>query len=318
MMAPAIALRDPVFRTYLVIVPAVLLFGGAILAFVQYVLQRELGSIWATYRSWIVMAGLGLLFVFLGRLAVIAGVCALAVAAFRELARASGLSRDFWLTSVAYIGIIGVAIASLVSHPRGDEPGTGWYGFFAILPVLIIALMLIIPILRNRAAGELPKLGLSIIGFILIGWMFGHLGFLTNANQGYGLICYVIFATEITDVGAFTFGRLFGKHPLRSEISPRKTVEGAVGALAVAMILPWLLRFSFPFFSVKQLIFTGLIVGVGGLLGDLSISMIKREIGVKDMSCAIPGHGGVLDRIDSLIYVAPLFMYMVGYYYALR
>jgi phosphatidate cytidylyltransferase len=318
MMTPAIALRDPVFRTYLVIVPAALLIGGAILASVHYGMKRELGSIWATYRSWIVMAGLGLLFVFLGRLAVIAGVCALSIAAFRELARASGISRDFWLTIAVYFGIIAVAVASLVSHPSGDEPGTGWYGLFAALPVFVIALTLIVPILRNRAAGELPKLGLSIIGFILIGWMFGHLGFLTNATHAYGFICYIIFATEITDISAFTFGRLFGKHPLRSEISPRKTVEGAIGAVVVAMILPWLLRFSFPFFGVKQLILTGLIVGIGGVLGDLSISMIKREIGVKDMSRAIPGHGGVLDRIDSLVYVAPLFMYMIGYYYVLR
>ena len=318
MMAPAIALRDPVFKTYLVIVPVALLIGGAVLATIQYGLKKELGSIWATYRSWIVMAGLGLLFVFLGRLAVIAGVCALSISAFKELSRASALHRDFWLTTTVFLGIIAVGIASLVSHPSGDETGTGWYGLFAVLPIFVITFILIIPILRNRAQGELPKLALSIVGFLYIGWMFGHLGFLANASHAYGLICYIIFATELTDVSAFTFGRLFGKHPLRSEISPRKTVEGAIGALAVAMILPWLLRFSFPFFGATQLVLTGLIVGVGGLLGDLSISMIKRDLGTKDMGSAIPGHGGVLDRIDSLIYVAPLFMYMTGYYYRLR
>jgi phosphatidate cytidylyltransferase len=109
-----------------------------------------------------------------------------------------------------------------------------------------------------------------------------------------------------------------GRHPLRSEISPNKTWEGALGALAVSMTLPWVLRFSFPFFGVRQLILTGLIVGIGGQLGDLSISVIKRDIGTKDMATTIPGHGGILDRIDSLIYVAPLFMHMAGYYYPLR
>jgi phosphatidate cytidylyltransferase len=122
----------------------------------------------------------------------------------------------------------------------------------------------------------------------------------------------------VSDVAAFTFGKIFGRHPLRSEISPNKTWEGALGAFGVAMILPWVLRFSFPFFGTRELILTGLIVGIGGQLGDLSISVIKRDIGTKDMAVTIPGHGGILDRIDSLIYAAPLFLHMAGYYYPLR
>ena len=79
------------------------------------------------------------------------------------------------------------------------------------------------------------------------------------------------------------------------------------------MVLPWLLRFSFPHFPPLELILTGLIVGIGGQLGDLSIRVIKRDIGIKDMGAAIPGHGGILDRIDSLIFVAPLFLHMVQF-----
>jgi phosphatidate cytidylyltransferase len=203
-------------------------------------------------------------------------------------------------------------------HPRGLEPGTGWYGFFVAVPVFAVASILLIPILRNRARGELQRMSLAIVGFVYIGWMFGHLGFIANAINAYGFIGYVVFATELSDVAAFTFGRLFGRHPLRSEISPGKTWEGALGALAISMALPWLFRFSFPFFGARQLILTGLIVGIGGQLGDLSISVIKRDIGTKDMGAAIPGHGGILDRIDSLIYVAPLFMHVANYYYGLR
>jgi phosphatidate cytidylyltransferase len=84
------------------------------------------------------------------------------------------------------------------------------------------------------------------------------------------------------------------------------------------MALPWALRFSFPFFGTTQLILTGLIVGIGGQLGDLAISVIKRDIGIKDMGAGLPGHGGILDRIDSLVYTAPLFFHMAGYFYDLR
>ncbi len=222
------------------------------------------------------------------------------------------------MTCAVYAGIIAVGTASLISHPRGEEQGHGWYGLFIALPVFAISLILFIPILRNRVQGELQRLSLATLGFIYIGWMFGHLGFLANSTHAYGYLLYLIFATELNDVAAFTFGKVFGRHPLRSEISPKKTWEGALGALAVSMVLPWLLHFSFPHFGCGQLILAGLIVGIGGQLGDLSISVIKRDIGVKDMGAVIPGHGGIMDRIDSLIFVAPLFLHMAGFNYGLR
>jgi phosphatidate cytidylyltransferase len=217
-----------------------------------------------------------------------------------------------------YLGIAAVGVTSLVQEPQGDEPGSGWYGLFIVLPVYAVAAIVLVPIVRNQVHGQLQSLALAIVGFVYIGWMFGHLAFLANATNAYGYLLYVLFATEINDVAAFTCGRLFGRRPFRSNISPKKTWEGALGALAVSMALPWAMRFSFPDFGPTQLVLTGLIVGVGGQLGDLAISVIKRDIGIKDMGEGIPGHGGVLDRIDSLIYVAPLFFHMAGYFYGLR
>ena len=317
-MSPQIALHDPIFRAYTCIVLVSLGVGGAILGFLRLVLRRDTTSMFRTYRSWIAIAAIGLVMVFLGRIPVIIGVTVLAVLAFKEFARASGLYRDWWMTGAVYAGIVAVGTASLISHPRGEEPGAGWYGLFVAVPVFAIALILIIPILQNRARGELQRMSLAIVGFIYMGWMFGHLGFLANARNAYGFVCFIIFATAVCDVAAFTFGKIFGRHPLRSEISPNKTWEGAIGAFVIAMILPWVLRFSFPFFGTRELILTGLIVGIGGQLGDLSVSVIKRDIGTKDMAATIPGHGGILDRIDSLIYAAPLFMHLAGYYHPLR
>ncbi len=317
-MSPQVALRDPIFLSFCRVVAISLIAGGFVLGLLRWGFKKDVGTMWKTYCSWLIMAPLGLAVIFAGRVPVIVGVTLLAIFGFKEFARASGVYRDWWMTGAVYAGILTVGIASIMPHPRGDEPGTGWYGFFVAVPVFAIALILIIPILRNRARGEVQRMCLSIVGFIYIGWMFGHLGFFANATNAYGYLCFIIFATELNDVAAFTFGRIFGRHPLRSEISPKKTWEGALGALAVSMILPWLLRFSLPDFGPRELILAGLIVGIGGQLGDLSISVIKRDIGTKDMGAAIPGHGGILDRIDSLIFVAPLFMHMAGYYHPLR
>ena len=292
--------------------------AGLALALLKWGFRKDVTSLWLTYRSWLVMAPLILGCVFAGRVAVIVFTCLLAGWGLKEFARATGLYGDWWMTGAVYLGIVAVGVTSLVSQPQGEEPGHGWYGLFIALPVYAVALILLIPILRNKVQGQLQYMSLAIVGFIYIGWMFGHLAFLANATNAYGYLLYILFATEINDVAAFTCGKLFGKRQFRSNISPKKTWGGALGALAVSMALPWVLRFSFPHFGTTQLILTGLIVGIGGQLGDLAISVIKRDIGIKDMGAVIPGHGGILDRIDSLIYVAPLFFHMAGYFYGLR
>jgi phosphatidate cytidylyltransferase len=317
-MSPYLALHDPVFRFYVELVGFVLILAGVILGFLRWGLRKDVASIWTTYCSWLFMVPLIGGVLCAGRVPTIVGFTVLALFGFKEYARATGLYRDWWMTGAVYLGIIVVGITSLVRQPQGLEPGTGWYGLFIALPAYATALILLIPILRNRVQGQLQSMSLAILGFIYIGWMFGHLAFLANATNAYRYLLYVLFATEINDVAAFTFGKLFGRHPFRNNISPNKTWEGALGALAVSMALPWALRISFPHFGTLQLVLAGLIVGVGGQLGDLSVSVIKRDIGIKDMGTKIPGHGGILDRIDSLIFVGPLFFHMVRYFYGLQ
>lgn len=315
MMSPTTALHDPVFRVYGIFAASLLLIGGVILTILSRVLKKDVSSIWKTYRSWLIIVPVVFGFIFAGRASTIVGVTLLGIFGFKEYARATGLYRDWWITGSVYVGIIAVGLTSLVTRQGGGPPG--WYGLFMTLPVYVVALLILVPIVSNRTKGQLQTLALSIMGFIYIGWMFGHLGYLANAPHAYGYLLYLVFAVELNDVAAFTCGRLFGKHKLRDRVSPGKTVEGALGALVFSLTLPWLLRFSFPHFGALQLVLTGLIVGIGGQLGDLAISVIKRDIGVKDMGALIPGHGGILDRVDSLIYTAPLFLHMVDYFYDL-
>ncbi len=302
-MSPGAALHDPVFRAYLGIVLGLLAAAGLVLALLHFVFRIKLGSVWQTYRAWLWLAPLAAFFIFAGRGPFIVGVTVVGLLAAREFLRAAGLAADRWMSGAVALGVLLVAMAAFAGRGLG------------LVPVVAVALIFLVPILRNRAEGETRKISLGVIAFLLTGWMWGHLGLLANSPNAYGYLCFLILATEVSDVAAFTFGKMFGRHALRSEISPRKTWEGALGAFALAMLLPWLLWFSFPFFGPLQLILTGLIVGLAGPLGDLSLSLLKRDLGTKDWGAALPGHGGVLDRIDSLIFVAPLFMFMTAYYY---
>src|SRR5437764_7376629 len=157
-MSPKIALHDPVFHADFWIVLISLAIGGATLGFLRVVFKKDTASMFRTYWSWLGIAGFGLVFVFAGRIATIVGVTLLAIYAFKEFSRASGLCRDWWMTGAVYAGIVTVGIASLVSHPRGEESGTGWYGLFVAMPALEFSLICLIPILRSRTGGELQRL----------------------------------------------------------------------------------------------------------------------------------------------------------------
>jgi len=309
------AIHSKIFLTYLVVITGILGLAGLILL-VMTLFGRDVASIWRTYRGWLIMIPLVLGAVFLGRTAVIAGVALLAIVGFKEYARATGVYEDWGLTGLVYFGIVLLAVASFITDPRLDYPG--WYGLFMSLPAYVVGAILLVPILRNRAKGQLQKVALAIVGFIYFGWMFSHLGFLANSQYAYGYVLYLVLAVEINDIAAFTCGKLFGKHKLRENISPNKTVEGSVGAIFVSLIVPFALWFSFPHFEPVHLIIIGLVVGVGGQLGDLVISYIKRDIGIKDMGAVIEGHGGILDRVDSMIFVAPIFFHVVRWMYGIR
>lgn len=303
---------------YLYIAGGVLLFAGTAIAILKWGLKKNAEHAWRSFRGWLIMIPLIIGAILLGRMATIIFLAIVALVGFTEFARATGLYRDWLVTALVYAGIVGLAIVTLLPPPDEGTKALGWYGMFMALPVYVVAAILLAPILRDRTKGQLQVVALAMVGFIYVGWMFGHLAFLANGRNAAGHILFLLFAVPLCDVAAFTFGKIFGRHKMRPNISPNKTWEGSFGAFAVGMALPWIFRFSLQGFGTRELLLAGVIVGIGSQLGDLSISVIKRDIGIKDMGTLIEGHGGVLDRIDSLIYVAPLFFHMTRFFIGLE
>src|SRR5690606_16460182 len=127
-----------------------------------------------------------------------------------------------------------------------------------------------------------------------------------------------IVCVQLNDIFAFICGKTFGRRKLAPNTSPGKTIGGAVGATVLTVSLVGVLSYAglrgTPLGGPAHALAIGLIIAIGGILGDLTLSSIKRDIGIKDMSAAIPGHGGILDRCNSLLLVAPAMFHYVAYF----
>lgn len=297
-----------VLALYGVLVYGLLMLAGLVIGTLRG-LRLNVAHAWSSLLGWLLLVPLVSLAVLLGREAIVVVVTGMALLGYREYAHATGLDEDRHLSLSGFLGVLAVGLVSLTSGKL--LTGAGYYGLFMTLPVIITAAIFLVPILSDRFHGQTRLLALAVVGFLYFGWMWGHLSLLANAEQSYAYLLYLIFAVEVNDVAAYLGGRLSGRHKLRENISPQKTWEGAIAGLAVSLALPWFLWFTFPHFQWWDLLAIGLMVGVSGQVGDLVISVIKRDAGIKNMGTIIPGHGGVLDRIDSLIYVAPLFVHYI-------
>lgn len=133
------------------------------------------------------------------------------------------------------------------------------------------------------------------------------------AGGGVGLLLFILFITVFNDFAQYVWGKSIGRHKIIPKVSPNKTWEGFIGGVITTTILTALSAPYLTPLTFKQSIFAGFALSIAGFLGDVIMSAIKRDIGVKDTGNLLPGHGGILDRLDSLIFTAPLFFHYVVY-----
>jgi phosphatidate cytidylyltransferase len=266
--------------------------------------RREL---WARYFSWLVFIPLIIGPVLLGAAYTIAAVAVLSLACYREFARATGLFREHLVSLLVVLGILALTFA-IADH---------WYEFFMALTPLTIATIAAISILPDRPQGYIQRVALGVFAFMLFGVCFGHLGYLANDGNYRAMIIWLVACVELNDVFAYVVGKSLGRHKLAPHTSPNKTIAGSLGALVLTTALAATLgHWVFAGTRIDQpgwLILLGAIVSACGQLGDLALSSIKRDLGIKDWAATFPGHGGLLDRFNSLLFAAPAVFHFVGY-----
>lgn len=205
---------------------------------------------------------------------------------------------------------------------------TEWYGVFLIF--VPIYMMLLVPtrmILTGRPEGFLKAQGILAWGMLTTIYFLSHAAYLlvwpwsgtgvgeTGYAAGAAMLVYLIFLTQFNDVAQYTWGKTLGRRKVVPGISPGKTWEGLLGGVLSTAVLAALLAPALTPFAPLAALLAGLLIGAAGFFGDVVMSATKRDLGIKDTSQMLPGHGGVLDRLDSLIFTAPLFFHLSVYLY---
>lgn len=232
-------------------------------------------------------------------LLLVAGAGAMALWEFYHMMRAGGFRPLALLGAVAFA----LMLAGPVDQSRRLQD-------FAVVVLVLGGLFW--ELASPELEGKLQGWALTIAGALYIGWPLAHAVELRARPDGLWWIVIVLLVTWAIDTGAYFAGRFFGRHLFSPRHSPKKTWEGVVGGWALGFLVTVLLARWLLHLPLAYGIALGLLLGPAAVYGDLAESMLKRRVGVKDSGALIPGHGGLLDRVDSL-----LFTVVVTYYFVL-
>ena len=251
---------------------------------------------------------------------------------------AIALSRNASITFMAFVSFLALKeYLSLIPTRRADRRvllwiylavpiqyywvADQWYGMFIIfVPVYMFLTVPMIMVLIGETRGYLRAAGTLHWGLMATVFSLGHAAYLlvlpaerNPGGGGAGLLLFLIFLTQFNDVAQYLWGRALGRRKIVPNVSPAKTQVGLAGGVATTIVVAWCIAPWLTPLDLPESLAAGALIGVSGFMGDVTLSAVKRDLGIKDTGRLIPGHGGVLDRVDSLIYSAPLFFHFVYY-----
>lgn len=267
----------------------------------------------ARVRSWwamVILLSLALLF---GRAGVVVLFAVLSFAALREFLTITVKHRgDHYALAAAFFAILPVHYALI---------WLDWYGLYSVfIPVYAFLFLPIFSAVRGDPSNFLVRISETQWALMICVYAASHvpaLMFIEIEGHPILLIAFLVFVVQVSDVLQYVFGKLFGKHKIAPTLSPAKTWEGLLGGALSASLLGAALWWITPF-TPLQAWFMSLIITMLGFFGGLVMSAIKRDKGVKDWGHLIPGHGGFIDRLDSVVFAAPVFFHLTRYFWSVN
>ncbi|MBI0028581.1 phosphatidate cytidylyltransferase [Gilliamella sp. B14448G11] len=264
-------------------------------------------------NAWWVMVAIFAIAIFLGKFTVIILFFIASGIALREFLTLTPITRyDYWPLLFAYFIVLPLQYILVA---------VSWYELFCIfIPIYGFLFLAILAAITGSAHNFLARIAEVQWGLMITVYSISFIPALIilpidhYQDRNLLLIAFLVFVVELSDVLQYVFGKLFGKHSISPNLSPSKTVEGFIGGIFSASLIGACLWWVTPF-SFIQAGLISLMITLLGFLGGLVMSAIKRDRGVKDWGKLISGHGGVLDRLDSICFAAPIFFHVVRYYW---
>jgi phosphatidate cytidylyltransferase len=229
------------------------------------------------------------------------------------------LTKGIKAQALTVFGIIWTILLILIRNPSIYARLSSYIDVEFIMPMIVtlgIAVSLVLLLGRKQKQGAFTDWSWTFAEILYVGWLLGYLVALRGLDNGRSWVFLAIFVTFGSDSTAYFIGSSFGKHKLAPTISPKKTWEGAIGGMAGAAAVSLLFLCVKPvqltsYLNWWQLVIIALAISAVGLMGDLVESLFKRNTGVKDSGSIFPGHGGMLDRMDSIVFAVVLVYYIV-------
>lgn len=291
---------SPVYQQCVLIVMGVLIVASI----VNYLLRKKNQYsmvAWASLKSWLIMAPIMFIIMGIKSPAPTIFLTLLAIYGAKVFFQIMGIFHKSWFVHICYLGIIGLGYSTYTDNLT----------LFNVMPMIVLGLSCLVPLIKKDYKNMIQYISLTLLSFIFLGWSFLHLGLILNFENGIYQVMYLIILTEFCDNTNLALSGYFRGEKFIPEINSRRTIQSTAIAIFLTLLLAYGMRHLLPDRSDKYWLASGLLAAFGGLVGDLVMAVVRKDAGVKTVGPFIIGRGDFLQRMDRLIFVAPIFYFVM-------
>ncbi len=292
--------NSPIYQQTVLIVMCVIIFASVINFLLRKKNQYSMVA-WASLKSWLIMAPV--MFLIMGTPAPVPTIflTLLAIYGAKVFFQIMGMFHRSAFVHICYAGIVGLGYAAYTDNLT----------LYNIMTMIVLGMSCLVPLFKKDYKNMIQCISLTLLAFIFLGWSFLHLGLVLNIGNGIYQVMYLIILTEFCDNTNLALSGYFRGEKFLPTLNSRRTIPSTVIAIFLTLLLAYGMRHLLPDRGDKYWLASGLLAAFGGLVGDLVMAVVRKDAGVKTVGPFIIGRGDFLQRMDRLIFVAPIYYFVM-------